>query len=157
MQQLDLFPGISGTQITGIRPRNGIELLSLTAQLRQRGDGGVQPHQRVPGGRPHNTIRVQIENFLKCPYGGFGSAAEDAIHVGHFGNGRIILGNPVQFHLNYHNIGAERATPQWAAGIGGGNAPDGSVIDDFHVSVVAAQNLRGIVALLRQILTAPLA
>ena len=44
-----------------------------------------------------------------------------------------------------------------SAGIGGCVAPDGSIDYRFHISVVALQNLVGVISLLGQILTAPLA
>ena len=140
-------------QIPGV----GVELLALTAKLRQPGDGGIDPDQLIPGAGADNAIGIKTENFLKSPDRGFRPTAENAVHGGQFRNGGVILGDAVQLRLDHHHIGAGAAPAQGRAGIGAGIPPDGSVGHDLHVAVVASQDPYIVIPLAGQVLTAPLA
>ena len=140
----------------GIGPVDGVELLALTAKLRKTGDRYIEAHHGIPCRAPHDTVRCQIENFLKPDHRRFCLSAEDAIHQGYFGNGGIVLGNSVEHDLQDHNAGAGIA-PAQDTGIGRCDSLHRGVADDFHVPIVAAQDFRSSIALLGQILAAPLA
>ena len=86
-------------------PGIGIEPLSLAAQLRQPGHCHIIAYQRVPGGPAYNSVHRQVEDLLKLPYGGFCLGAENPIHLGNLGDGRITLGDAVEHHLQRHHAG----------------------------------------------------
>ena len=106
-----------------------------------------------------DDVKFYLEFFqYGCPpHGGFGLRAENAVHKRDFGNGRVVLGDPVQLDLHDHHAGAGGSPAQRGAGVEGGDAPDGGVVHNLHIAIVTAQNPDGVVPLPRQILAAPLA
>ena len=139
-----------------ISPVDGIELLALTAQLRQAQHRRVQPHQGVPGGLAHHAVHIQIKNLLEFPHRRLGLGAEDAVNLGNPGDGGVISRNAVQLRLDDGDEGAATALAQGCAGIALLGTTDRGIGDDLHVTVVIAQNLGGVQPLLGQLLTAPL-
>ena len=126
-------------------------------QLGQIGYSGVKAHQLIPGGLTDDAIYLQIEYLLKFPDGCLGLLSKDAVNRGDFRNCRIVFPDSVQLRLNDHHIGTDISPAQRCAGIGGGIFFDRRIIDDFHIAVVIPEDLGGVVALLRQLLAAPLA
>ena len=131
--------------------------LPLALQLGQIVYRGVKAHQLIPGGLTDDAVYLQIEYLLKFSDGGFGLFSKDAVNRGDFRDCRIVFPDSVQLRLNNHHIGTDISPAQRCAGIGGCIFFYRRVIDDFHIAVVIPKNLGGVIALLRQLLTAPLA
>ena len=79
--------------------------------------------------------------MLEGPDRSFRAAAEDAVNGWDFGDCRVVLCNAIQFRLNDHHIWTGAAPAKGCAGIGIGIAPDGRIVYDLHISVIASQNL----------------
>ena len=133
------------------------ELLALADQLCQPGRAHVEIHQLIPGGFAHHAVHSQVENTLELPHGLLGGRAEHAADGPDLGNGRIAAGHPVQGALQHQDIASGVAQPQGRAGVGGLHVLNRRVHHQLYVvAVVVAQNLHGVVALLGQLLAAPL-
>lgn len=141
----------------GIGPGVYVEFLPLTAKLRHLSHRDVVADQGIPGGPAHHAVGFQAENALELYDGVFRLGPEDPVHWGDLGDGRIALGDAVELRLDGHNAGTGEAPAQRPAAVGGNNALDRGVGDNLHVAIVAAQNLGGVVALLGEVLAAPLA
>ena len=153
----NLVTGIAFVKGVWILPVDGIELLTLTAQLGQGSDCGVKPHQSIPCGRAYDAVRGQIKDLLKCPDRCFCSAAVDPVYIGNLGDRGIILGDAVQLCLNDYDIRAGASTTKGRARVRRGNAPNGCVGHDLYISVIVSQDLCRVLSLLGKPLAAPLA
>lgn len=129
-------------------PGDGVKPLPLAAQLGKGGHGCIQPHQRIPCGRTNHTIGGQIEYFLEGCDGILCGGTENAVHGRNLRNGRVVLRYSVQLCLDDHHIGAYAASSQRRPGVRRHIVLNRGIGHDFHVPIVAAQNLGGVVALL---------
>lgn len=157
MEVFDLNAPVARNKGSTLVPGDGVKPLPLAAQLGKGGHGCIQPHQRIPCGRTNHTIGVQIEYFLEGCDGILCGGTENAVHGRNLRNGRVVLGYSVQLCLDDHHIGAYAASSQRRPGIGRHIVLHRGIGHDFHVPIVAAQNLGGVVALLGKGLAAPLA
>ena len=80
LQMLHLHPSVALLNGVAYRPGDGVEPLSLTAQLRETGHGDVVAHKGVPGLPTDDAVHGKIDDLLKFPHGGFGLRAENAVH-----------------------------------------------------------------------------
>ena len=131
--------------------------MPLAAQFRKGSHCGVVPDQSIPCGFSHNSIYGQTKDLLKFADSGFCLGTENSVHRRDFGNRRIVLRNPVQFHLNDDHTGAGISPALGPPRVGGCQSPYGSIRYNFHIPVIAGENLGRGVTLLGQVLASPLA
>ena len=154
---LNLDPPISHLDGIGVCPGDAVIADTLAAQLREPHHRGIDPYKGIPGCLAHDTIHIQSENLLEFPYRGLCLGAENTVHRGDFGDCRIILRNPIQFGLDNHHAGTGKAPADGPSGVGSRRVLDRGIVNDLYIAIVASQDLDRAVALLSQILAAPLA
>ena len=105
----------------------------------------------------HHPVRCQTEDRLEGAHRRLSFLVKGPGHRPELGDGRIALGDAVEHGLHGHHIRPGGAQPQGIARIGLAQGLDRGVFHQLDVvPVVVPQDLHGAVALLGQLLAAPL-
>ena len=157
MQHRHVPSPVALAQQTRVLEGEGLEQLPLADQLGQLCDPHIEVDHLVPGRLAHHTVRRQAEDALEGSDRLLRLWIIDTGDRPDLRDGRIALGDAVEHRLHHHHILPLGAQTEGRARIGAAQILNGGILYQLDVlPVVIPQDLHRPIALLGQVLAAPL-